>query len=118
MGGAGYDDTLPNEKPFMYVESHKPCENASNVGIIAFGAYNAMGLIGSEMGGVAIVCEKPKQVIATLAVPWSPSGRKAVADQLVVAVSDEEVLNIAQVQQFEFRFDPGAALDLLRSKES
>lgn len=117
MGGAGYDDTLPSEKPFMFVEHHDQCKKAPNVGIIAFGAYNALGLIGSEKGGVAIVCEAPKQVLATLDIPWSPVGRKAVADQLLAAVSDEDVLNIAQAQHFQFRFDKVASLGLLRGGE-
>jgi len=72
-GGAGYDDRLPSMPPFMFVENHQVF---GDLGIIAFGAYNAMGLIGSEKGGVAVVLEKPtKTVLATKDIPWDPPAR-------------------------------------------
>jgi hypothetical protein len=72
-GGAGYDDTLPSMIPFMFVENH---QTFGDIGVIAFGAYNAYGLIGSEKGGVAVVLEKPTRgVLATKDVPWRPDLR-------------------------------------------
>lgn len=72
-GGAGYDDRLPSMPPFMFVENHQVF---GDLGLIAFGAYNAMGLIGSEKGGVAVVLERPsKSVLATKDFPWNPSAR-------------------------------------------
>lgn len=80
-GGAGYDDTLPSLPPFMFVENHKVF---GDVGVIAFGAYNAMGLIGSEKGGVALVLEKPnKAVLATKDIPWNPGARAVAFNRLV-----------------------------------
>jgi len=71
--GAGYDSDLPSLPPFMFVENH---QTYGDLGVIAFGAYNAMGLIGSEKGGVAIVLEKPrKAVLATKDFPWRPDLR-------------------------------------------
>lgn len=72
-GGAGYDDTLPSMPPFMWVENH---QTFGDLGVISFGAYNAMGLIGSEKGGIGIVLEKPhKAVVATKDIPWDPVQR-------------------------------------------
>lgn len=66
--GSGYDSDLPSLPPFMFVENH---QTYGDLGVIAFGAYNAMGLIGSEKGGIAIVLEKPhKAVLATKDFPW------------------------------------------------
>lgn len=80
-GGAGYDDGLPSLPPFMFVEAH---ETLGDLGVIAFGAYNAMGLIGSEKGGVALVLEKPrKAVLATMDIPWDPAKRAVEFNRLV-----------------------------------
>lgn len=76
-GGAGYDDRLPSMHPFMFVEHH---EVLGDFGVIAFGAYNAFDLIGSEKGGVAVVVEAPadaRAVVATKDIPWNPSARAA-----------------------------------------
>ena len=80
-GGAGYDDRLPSMLPFMFVESH---QTLGDLGVIAFGAYNAMGLIGSEKGGVAVVLEKPnKSVLATKDIPWDPPARAREFNKIV-----------------------------------
>lgn len=80
-GGAGYDDTLHSIPPFMWIERH---ETLGDLGVIAFGAYNAMGLIGSEKGGVAVVQEKPhKSVIATKDIPWNPSKRNEEFNKII-----------------------------------
>ena len=80
-GGAGYDDRLPSMPPFMFVESHQVF---GDLGVIAFGAYNAMGLIGSEKGGVAVVLEKPhKSVLATKDIPWDPPARAREFNKIV-----------------------------------
>lgn len=101
MGGAGYDDTLPSKKPFMFVESH---DRRNNIGIIAFGAFNAMGLIGSEKGGVALVSEDPPSVLATLDIPWKPEERARVAKELLTETNDDDVLRSARNLGFAFRF--------------
>jgi hypothetical protein len=83
--GPGYDMSLPSMKPFMWVEGHSKvkCGNVT-LGVLAFGAYNVFGLIGSEKGGVAVVTEAPsKHVLGTLDIPWNPAGR-AVALKLMV----------------------------------
>jgi hypothetical protein len=80
-GGVGYDDTLHSMPPFMWIERH---ETLGDLGVIAFGAYNAMGLIGSEKGGVAVVLEKPhKAVIATKDIPWDPARRSREFDKVI-----------------------------------
>jgi len=80
-GGAGYDDRLPSMHPFMWVENH---QILGDLGVIAFGAYNAFGLIGSEKGGVAVVLEKPsRSVLATKDIPWNPSQRAAEFNRIV-----------------------------------
>lgn len=100
--GAGYDMTLANMKPFMYVESYETC---GDIGVIAFGAYNAMGLIGTEKGGVALVLERPhKGVLATKDVPWNPEERKALADRLLKATTLVEVIENAEAEgDFDWR---------------
>ena len=70
--GERYDMSLPNLIPFMWVEAYK---KKGDFAIIAYGAYNAMGLIGSEKGGVAVVDEKRKQVLATIDIPWNMKER-------------------------------------------
>lgn len=77
--GPGYDLDLPSLPPFMYVERHT---RIGDLGVIAFGAYNAMGLIGTEKGGVAVVLEDPPSVIATKDIPWDPVGRLAEAREI------------------------------------
>jgi len=85
-GGAGYDDTLPSEKPFMFVERH---ERRGDLGVIAFGAYNAFGLIGSEKGGVGVVLEKPeKSVLATKSIPWNPAARDVEVDRVMDTIEE------------------------------
>lgn len=80
-GGAGYDDRLPSMHPFMFVEKH---QTLGDLGVIAFGAYNAMGLIGSEKGGVAVVLEKPdRAVLATKDIPWNPPAREREFNKIV-----------------------------------
>jgi hypothetical protein len=77
--GPGYDMNLRSMPPFMYVERHT---KVGDLGVIAFGAYNAMGLIGTEKGGIAIVLEKPPEVIATKDIPWNPVGRLGEAREV------------------------------------
>jgi hypothetical protein len=67
--------------PFMFVENHQVF---GDLGVIAFGAYNAFGLIGSEKGGVAVVLEKPhKSVLATKDIPWNPPARAQEFNKIV-----------------------------------
>jgi hypothetical protein len=52
------------------------------LGLIAFGAYNAFGLIGPEQGGVALVDEKLRQVLGTIVVPYSREKRGVIFERI------------------------------------
>ena len=83
--GPGYNVSLPSIKPFMWVEGHRKvkCGNVT-LGVLAFGAYNVFGLIGSEKGGVAVVTEAPsRHVLATKDIPWNPMGRAVALKSMV-----------------------------------
>lgn len=83
------DYSLPSQKPFMYIEKEEDfviykgmgspddveVEITDNVTLLAFGAYNACGLIGTEMGGIAVVSKEAKCVLATKRVPHSMNKR-------------------------------------------
>lgn len=75
----GTTDTGKNMIPFMFVELYA---TKGRLGLIAFGAYNAMGLIGPEKGGVALVDEKLHQVLGTHDVPYSRRGREQLFRQV------------------------------------
>ncbi len=78
---APYDDRLPSMPPFMWVERH---ERMGDLGVLAYGAYNAMGLIGPEEGGVAVVFEHPERsVLATKAFAYDPLARDTEADRII-----------------------------------
>lgn len=114
--GAGYNETLPSRKPFMFMERYK---TRGPVGVIAFGAYNAMGLIGSEKGGVAIVMEPPMAaVIATKDIPWKPTKRRALADRLLKAETAADVIRAAVSEGgFEWRADAESVIAALERDE-
>jgi hypothetical protein len=80
-GGHGYDDRLPSKGQFTFVERY---ETFGDLGVIAYGAYNAFGLIGPEKGGIAITLEKPnKAVVATKDFPYRPDQRAKAFDRVV-----------------------------------
>ena len=100
----GYNMELPSSPPFMYVERH---EKRDRLGIIAYGAYNAMGLIGPEKGGVALVLEPPDAaVVATRDVPYDPKERAAVIERLLKGETAADVIALAAEEDFRWRFDP------------
>ena len=73
-------ETGVNWPPFQFVEAYA---RKGKLGLIAFGAYNAFGLIGPEQGGVAVVQEKPvKRVIGTIVIPYSRKKRLAMFKQI------------------------------------
>lgn len=73
LSGAGYDERLPSMKPFEWVEHYR---RIGDLAVLAYGAYNAFGLIGPEKGGVAVVLEEPqKSVLATKDLPYDPLSR-------------------------------------------
>ena len=115
--GAGYDETLPSRAPFMFIERH---ETRGPVGVIAFGAYNVFGLIGSEKGGVAIVMESPvADVLATKDIPWKPDERKVVTDRLLRAETTADVIRAAVNEGgFVWRYDPEHSMKMLAVGES
>jgi hypothetical protein len=94
--GPGYGMDLPSMPPFMYVERHT---KIGDLGVLAFGAYNAMGLIGTEKGGVAIVLENPPQVIATKDIPWDPVGRLGEAREVEALIRSFAGGKNKQIQQ-------------------
>ncbi len=74
----GYNESFPCKPPFMWVEQETAVPKTAvcdNVAVLSFGAYNAMGLIGTEKGGVAIVHNEPNFVIATKDIPYKPDLR-------------------------------------------
>jgi hypothetical protein len=57
----------------MWVEAY---ELIGNLAVLAYGAYNAFGLIGPEKGGVAVVIEEPeKAILGTKDFPYAPAAR-------------------------------------------
>jgi hypothetical protein len=72
--GEGVDYTLPSKPPFMYIEEEAPIRTKNAIlRVMSFGAYNAMGLIGTEKGGVGVALEGDegvKCVVATKDIPW------------------------------------------------
>lgn len=86
--GYGYDENCPSMHPFEWVERH---EVVGNLGILAFGAYNACGLIGTEKGGIALVLEDPPQVLATCDIPWDIPHRALVVDKLLESIKRKRV---------------------------
>jgi len=92
--GPGYNQSLPSKLPFMWIEHEQAFEfkTAGRIRIIAFGAYNALGLIGPEKGGVAVVHEDPNFVIATKDFPYDPAGRLREYSKLVLALQETDDL--------------------------
>jgi len=99
-----YDETLPSEPPFMWIESTREfvLGEEDSVFVMAFGAYNAKGLIGPELGGVAVVHHEQKFVIATKTVPHSIKSRKT--EFLGTCTLLEDGLNLEK-DAFELRRD-------------
>lgn len=84
--GNGYNEYLPSQKPFMWIEeeTHVPDSKVvRDIWVLSFGAYNAMGLIGPEKGGVAVVHKDPNFVIATWDVPYNPTARHELHKRVV-----------------------------------
>lgn len=104
--GMGYNLALKSYPPFMYIEFEK--EMPGFLMVLCYGAYNARGLIGPEMGGVAIVCDHPDDrfTIATKDFPYSPAERRECADRLGKAESAKALLLQALEDGFDFRNDP------------
>lgn len=99
-----YNTGRPSLRPFEYVESrnvfagHAPGkpEKPGKLALIAFGAYNAMGLIGPEKGGVALVMEAPKRaVMATKTIAYSMQKRSAETARLCKLANDSLETNKA-----------------------
>jgi len=83
----------------MWVERH---ERIGDLGVLAFGAYNAFGLIGSEKGGVAVVFEHPERaVLATKDIPWDPDARDEEVERLVPFISSMGQLRPATPAQLD-----------------
>lgn len=83
--GYGYDESRPSMPPFMWVERK---ERVGSLAILAFGAYNAFGLIGTEKGGVAIVDEERKLVLATRDIPFNAARRGREVDDLMAVARE------------------------------
>ncbi|HDL84724.1 MAG TPA: hypothetical protein ENH11_00045 [Candidatus Acetothermia bacterium] len=76
---------LPNKLPFMGIEHEQALEieGIGTIRVLAFGAYNARGLIGTEKGGVAIAHEEAAFVVGTKDIPWDPVGRLQEYEEVV-----------------------------------
>jgi len=89
-----YNQSLPSYPPFMWVENEHEFffSKCPNLKLLAYGAYNAMGLIGSEYGGIALVVDgKKKFVVAKKFVPHSILARSiafAAAVHLLQGLDD------------------------------
>jgi len=86
--GSGYDMSLKSKPPFMYIENEQYGLELKGsglpelkMGVIAYGAFNARGLIGPEQGGVGIVAMD--SVMATKAVPYRPDLRQKLLEETV-----------------------------------
>lgn len=113
----GYDMELPSKPPFMWIESERAfnTDNGEEVRVIAFGAFNAKGLIGPEKGGVAVVNETRKAVIATKDIPYDPAQRAVEVTGLIglvehfmntgpkVNVSPDELMHFVRCRQYVTR---------------
>jgi hypothetical protein len=106
MIATGTYETGVNWPPFQFVEAYA---RKGKFGLIAFGAYNAFGLIGPEQGGVALVAEKPrKQVIGTLTIPYSRKKRLAMFKQIFSEINWPWG---AKNAGFEMRYMPNPGID-------
>jgi len=99
MIATGTHDTGKNLPPFMFVEIHA---RKGRLGLIAFGAYNAMGLIGPEKGGVALVDEQAHEVLGTRDVPYSRKNRELLFRQVY---ESDNWFAAATALGFGMRFD-------------
>ena len=115
-----YDMNLQSMKPFMWIERHvhipitdKDAPKGVTMGILAFGAYNAFGLIGPEKGGVAIVIEEPERAtVATRDIPYSMARRDIEVDRLLRAVAratfapgNALLRTVKESSEYGFRYD-------------
>ena len=59
-------NTFPRVGPYMGVtrDNVRTFDNGRSFRVLVFGAYNAMGLIGSEFNGLAVLDEDEKAVLA------------------------------------------------------
>jgi hypothetical protein len=67
--------------------------------ILLYGAYNAMGLIGSECNGICILCEEPKAVI-TDEVGRSASGYFGPSQEQLELVEKIKTMTWTQFRTF------------------
>jgi hypothetical protein len=75
-----------------------------SIAVLAFGAYNAFGLIGPEKGGVAVVHERGKRfVIATVDIPYSINKRAKEANDVAFVLEP-------------IQDDPSAIVDVLKKR--
>jgi hypothetical protein len=84
MIAGGTYDTGVNLPPFQYIEAYG---RKGDFALIAFGAYNAFGLIGPEQGGVALVNEKKKNVVGTIVIPYNREKRWDMFQQIYHAIN-------------------------------
>jgi hypothetical protein len=117
--GLGYNFNLPSEAPFMYIEnkSQVSFSEGYRFAAIAYGAYNALGLIGPEKGGVAVVMTEPQaKVLATKDFPYNPVKRAAEFDKVLrfLAEASEEQDAVDAVDRLVRQLNQGGYLLRLR----
>ena len=87
-----YDQSKPSYLPFQWVELEHEFDftNCPHLKLMAYGAYNAMGLIGPEYGGLALVIDDPQHrfAIAKKFIPHSMLGRSVAFQAVVLALQD------------------------------
>lgn len=97
-----YNESLPSYRPFMWVDKE---ETVGDYKVLSFGAYNAYGLIGPELAGVAIVNTKKKNIVAVKTIPYNPEKRIQVFDALNRGTT-AGLIESAKASGFIFRYDP------------
>ncbi|MFA5525639.1 MAG: hypothetical protein WC992_02330 [Acholeplasmataceae bacterium] len=91
---------LPSIPPFMFIEADK---EIGNFRVLAFGAYNAMGLIGTEGAGVVICQQSPPSVVSILTIAYNAPKRLEVFNSIE---TEEDLRRIIHEEGWQTRFDP------------
>lgn len=93
LANPSYNAERPSMSPFEFVERYEAFEGRASKGgrfvvaLISFGAYNALGLVGPEKGGLAFVLEAPERaVIATRDIPYSMGQRDRAFRELLAGI--------------------------------
>lgn len=94
---------MVNELPFMDIENRKL---VGKYVVLSYGAYNAFGLIGTELAGVALCMRDGDKgcIIATKTIPYNKVKRAKEFEE--ATKTDDFISNIKALQGWDWRFDP------------